>query len=87
MRAGVLADDNVVVSLNGKVVFSSTAGQHLFAAMFRMTGFVSGMNTVTFAVSNEGGGPNGLDVAFSDASAPPSGPALALCTIPPIRMP
>src|ERR1035437_6067418 len=78
LNARVLADDNVVVSLNGTVVFSSTAAHHLSAAMFRMTGFVSGMNTVTFAVSNEGGGPNGLDVAFSDANAPPSGPALAL---------
>ena len=78
LNARVLADDNVVVRLNGTVVFSSTAAQHLSAAMFRMTGFVSGMNTVTFAVSNEGGGSNGLDVAFSDASAPPSGPALSL---------
>jgi RHS repeat-associated protein len=77
LNARVLADDNVVVSLNGNVVFSSTTAQHLSAAMFKLTGFVSGMNTVDFAVSNDGRGTNGLDVAFSDAGARPSGPALA----------
>jgi hypothetical protein len=77
LNTRVLADDNVVVSLNGAVVFTSAAAQHFSAAMFQISGFVSGMNTVTFAVSNDGGRPNGLDVAFSDAGAPPSGPALA----------
>ena len=83
LNVRVLADDNVVVSLNGNnspPAFTSTGGQYLFAGMFQMTGFKSGTNAniVTFVVSNAGGGPTGLDVAFADASAPPSGPALAL---------
>ena len=67
----------MITSLSA-VVFSSTGDQHLVAAMFRLTGFVSGMNTVIFAVSKEAGGPTGLDVAFADAGDPPSGPALVL---------
>jgi hypothetical protein len=79
LNTRVLADDDVAVSLNGKTVFSSTGGQqYRFAAMFKMTGFASGMNTVVFTVSNSGGGPTGLDVAFADANAPPSGQPLAL---------
>ena len=85
LNTRVLADDDVAVSLNGKTVFSSTGGQqYRFAAMFKMTGFASGMNTVVFTVSNSGGGPTGLDVAFADANAPPSGPP-QLCVLPSIE--
>ena len=62
---GILsADDGTAIFLNGNLV-APLFGTWTASAPFQInSGFVGGVNTLTFAVQNYGGGPTGLNVAI-----------------------
>ena len=64
LSGSLATDDSVLVYLNGIQVLSAmdwTTSTNLSIN----TNFVAGINTLSFVVSNSGGGPTGLDVALS----------------------
>ncbi len=75
----IAADDQATISLNGQIVGvdqDSQAWNH-FSAFTIGSGFLPGLNTLTFDVANTGGGATGLNVALSGVDTPePSSVAL-----------
>jgi len=62
----IAADDSVDISLNGVDTGSGCSICYNFGTSFAINGgFVSGVNTLTFAVFNSGGGPTGLQLSIS----------------------
>ncbi|HEY3455633.1 MAG TPA: PEP-CTERM sorting domain-containing protein [Bryobacteraceae bacterium] len=75
LQGMISADDGTTIFLNGNPV-SPLFGTYTSSAPFQInSGFVSGLNTLTFAVQNYGGGPTGLNVAISGAAAPTPEPS------------
>lgn len=67
------ADDSVSVFLNGALVFQTSPPSYVAFLPFTissLTGFIAGTNTLTFQVSNSGGGPEGLNVVITSTSVP-----------------
>jgi hypothetical protein len=72
------ADNNASVYLNGNLLASITGGGYSnfnsFSSFSASSGFVSGLNTLNFVVTNlaqNGGNPSGLRVEFSNVSVTP----------------
>jgi hypothetical protein len=63
------ADDKVALLLNGSKVLGPVGHWNRDTAFSLTTGFVAGVNTLEFEVSNSGKGPTGLDVALSGTAS------------------
>lgn len=73
----IAADDGAAILLNG-VLVDPLFGTWSASVPFQInSGFVSGLNTLTFAVQNYGGGPTGLDASLSGTATPTPEPASA----------
>jgi uncharacterized protein (TIGR03437 family) len=72
----MLADDWVDVSLNGKSIYHPTAQMFTVPqTAVALSGFKDGDNTLTFTVTNAGGGPTGLNADIVGFALPaPTGP-------------
>lgn len=69
ITAYITADDEVTVKLNGAQVGVITGLSSLHELLIN-SGFVSGVNTLTFDVINSGGGPTGLRVDMTGTASP-----------------
>ena len=77
LQGMISADDGSAIFLNRDPVFP-LFGTYTSNTPFQInSGFVSGLNTLTFAVQNYGGGPTGLNVAISGTAAPTPEPSSA----------
>jgi len=65
----VMADDQVTIQVNSAATVSSTANYYTGVTFKLNTGFIDGVNTLTFYVNNTGG-PTGLRVAMTGTASP-----------------
>ncbi len=66
------ADDAATVFLNGVQISGTNVGGFTFTTPFSAnSGFVAGINTLSFAVLNSGGGPSGVNVSVSGVAFVP----------------
>ncbi len=66
------ADDQTTIFLNGVQVGASNQGGYSFRTGFTLgSGFVAGVNTLTFATLNSGGGPTGANVDLTGTASVP----------------
>ncbi len=64
------ADDSATIFLNGVQVGTANQGGYSFPTNFTInSGFVAGVNTLTFAALNSGAGPTGVNVVVSGTAA------------------
>lgn len=74
----ISADDGTAIFLNGHSV-DSLFGTWTKSVPFQInSGFISGVNTLTFAVQNYGSGPTGLDASISGSATATPEPASAV---------
>lgn len=66
------ADDSATIFLNGVQVGAANQGGYSFRTGFTInSGFVAGLNTLTFVALNSGAGPTGLNVVVSGVAFVP----------------
>lgn len=75
------ADDSATIFLNGVQIFQG-GGYTSFTGFNATSGFIAGVNTLSFVVMNSGGGPTGVNVVVTgDASLVPEPAAWGLMIV------
>ena len=70
------ADDSATIFLNGVQIGAANQGGYRFTTNFNInSGFIAGVNTLTFTALNSGAGPTGLNVLVSGTATAVPEPA------------